>query len=183
MANVIGSSPAVPIVCGECGLRSLPDAPDCAALRDAVFARDFEQPALYWRHHRLAVDTYCVQHSSYVKSAKSLAAHLCGLCVALEHGNDPVLLQQNYLWLNAGVDLRKPALPDFRGRLTIADVCGIDDPSEYGRAVEAWAKSAWDAYRDSQPIAREWLALSQQNSITRSEHGRETHRAGRGRRI
>jgi len=71
-----------------------PGRPNCAALRDALLARDFEQPVLFWRHHRLAVDTYCVQHSSYVESAKSLAAHLCGLCVAFEQNNDPTALKR-----------------------------------------------------------------------------------------
>jgi len=63
-------------LCTECGLRTLVGESDCAGLRDLLFARDFEQSALYWQYHRLAVDSYCVQHSPYVRSAKSLAAHL-----------------------------------------------------------------------------------------------------------
>jgi hypothetical protein len=43
-------------------------------------ARDFGQPLLYGEYHRLALDTYRVQHSSNVESTKSLAAHLFGLC-------------------------------------------------------------------------------------------------------
>jgi len=156
----MGPTPTSGEVCNECGLRTSHSEPNCAALRDALLARDFEQSALYWRYHRLAIDTYCVQHAPYVKSAKSLAAHLCGLCVALEHGNDAVLLRDNYLWLNIGPELHKPELPAFRGKLTIADVCGIQEPVEYGRAVEAWARSAWEAYQDLQPVAREWLARS-----------------------
>jgi hypothetical protein len=57
-------------------------------------------------------------------------------------------------WLSTNPKLDKPELPEFRGSVTIADVCGIDDPVEYGRAVEAWARSAWEAYRDLQPRAR-----------------------------
>jgi hypothetical protein len=130
------------ITCPDCGLRANPGEPDCAALRDALLARDFEQPALYWRHHRMALDAYCVQHSAYVESAKSLAAHLCGLCVALEYNNDAATLGGIQRWL-----------PVFRGRVTIADVSGIEDPVEYGRAVESWVRSAWEAYRDLQPLA------------------------------
>ncbi len=141
-------------------MHSAPDQPDCAALRDALLARDFEQPVLYWKYHRLAVDTYCVQHSSYVESAKSLAAHLCGLCVAFEHKNDPSTLKRLQHWLSTNPKMPKPELPALRGSLTIADVSGIEDPVRYGLAVESWARSAWEAYKLLQPIAREWLALS-----------------------
>lgn len=137
-----------------------PGEPDCAALRDLLLARDFEQPVLYWKYHRLAVDTYCVQHSPYVESAKSLAGHLCGFCVSLEKENDPNLLKQLQIWLSTNPKLPKPKLPSLRGNLTIADVSGIDDPVSYGRAVEAWARSAWEAYETLQPLAREWLAMS-----------------------
>jgi hypothetical protein len=146
--------------CGECGLRSAAGAPDCATLRDLLLARDFEQPALYFGKHRLAVDTYCVQHSPYVRSAKSLAAHLCGLCVALERDKDLALLDGLQRWLSTNPPLIKPDLPVHRGKLTIAHVSGIDDPIAYGVAVEEWARSAWEAYAPHHELARRWLAMS-----------------------
>ena len=148
--------------CPDCGLQSGPGEPDCAALRDLLFARDFEQAVLYWRYHRLAIDSYCVQHEAYVRSAKSLAAHLCGLCIALERGNNESATRDLQRWLSTNADLTKPTLPKFRGRLTIKDVCAIEDPDQYGKAVRAWADSAWEAYRDLHPIAREWLSRSAQ---------------------
>ena len=135
-------------------------APDCANLRDRLLARDFEQPALYFRKHRLAVDSYCVQHSPYVKSAKSLAAHLCGLCVALERANDHAQLDRLQRWLSTNPPLEKPDLPVHRGELTIAHVSGIDDPVAYGVAVDEWARSAWQAYAAHHELARRWLAMS-----------------------
>jgi hypothetical protein len=149
-------------LCAECGLRTPAGGADCAGLRDLLFARDFEQPALYWQYHRLAVDSYCVQHSPYVRSAKSLAAHLCGLCVAMERGNDQALLGGIHEWLSTNPPLDKPELPSSRGALTIGHVSGLGDPVLYGRAVGEWARSAWDAYRELQPLAREWLILSAQ---------------------
>jgi hypothetical protein len=146
--------------CPECGMRAAPGQLDCVALRDALLARDFEQPALYWQYHRLGVDAYCVQHSPYVHSAKSLAAHLCGLCVALEHKNDQNALLRLQKWLSMNPKLVRPQLPAFRGILTIADVSGIDDPASYGRAIEAWARSAWEAYGELHSLARGWLAMS-----------------------
>ena len=146
--------------CAECGLRTAAGAPDCAALRDLLLARDFEQPALYFGKHRLAVDSYCVQHSPYVQSAKSLAAHLCGLCVALERDNDHAQLDRLQRWLSTNPPLGKPDLPADRGELTIAHVSGIDDPVAYGAAVEEWARSAWEAYASYHELARRWLAMS-----------------------
>jgi hypothetical protein len=133
-------SPAHEEICSECGMRSRVGQPNCSALRDNLSARDFEQPVPYWKYHRLAVDAYCVQHSSYVASSKSLAAHLCGLCVALEQNNDPNKLKQLQLWLSTNPKLPKPVLPHFRGNLTIVDVSGIRDAVSYGLAVEAWAR-------------------------------------------
>jgi Family of unknown function (DUF5946) len=89
-----------------------------------------------------------------------LAAHLCGLCVAFEQNNDAEKLKQLQLWLSTNPKMPRPELPSFRGALTIADVSGIDDPVSYGKAVEAWARSAWEAYAKLQPAAREWLAMS-----------------------
>jgi Family of unknown function (DUF5946) len=147
-------------VCLECGLRSAPGGENCASLRDLLLARDFEQPVLYWQYHRLAVDTYCVQHAPYVKSARSLAAHLCGLCIFFEHSNDQSKMTRLQHWLSTNPNLPKPELPTHRGSLTIAHVSGITDPAAYGQAVNGWALSAWQAYSPLQPLAREWLALS-----------------------
>lgn len=148
-------------ICPECGLRTKPDEPVCAAQWALLLARDYEQPTLFGRSHRMAVDAYCLQHSSYVESAKSLAAHLCGLCIALEHSNHTEALRQLQHWLSGNPKLIKPDLPMLRGSVTIGKVHGISDPAEFGKAVEAWAQSVWEAYRDLQPVAREWLALSQ----------------------
>jgi hypothetical protein len=149
-------------LCAECGLRTQAGTADCAGLRDLLFARDFEQPAFYWQYHRLAVDSYCVQHSPYVRSAKSLAAHLCGLCVAMERENNQALLGGIHEWLSTNPPLDKPELPAARGALTIGHVSGIEDPVLYSRAVGEWARSAWDAYRELHQLAREWLNLSAQ---------------------
>jgi len=144
--------------CQDCGLHSAPNEPSCAELRDLLLARDFEQPASYWRYHRLAIDAYCVQHAAYVESAKSFAAHLCGLCIAMEMGNNEAAMRALQQWLSMNPDLDKPALPKARGDLTIKHVYGITDPIAYGAAVREWARSAWDAYRDFHSTAREWLS-------------------------
>jgi hypothetical protein len=105
----------------------------------------------------MAVDAYCLQHSSYVASAKSLAAHLCGLCIAFEHGNTTAEFRQLQRWLSTNPKIEKPALPARRGEITIGAVYGISDPTHFGAAVKSWARAVWDAYRDLQPLARGWL--------------------------
>ena len=97
----------------EYGHRADATQPPCDALRDSLLARDFEQPLRYWRYHRLAVDAYCVQHAAYVESAKSLAAHLCGLCIAFEQGGNAAALQKLQRWLSTNPALQKPELPRF----------------------------------------------------------------------
>jgi hypothetical protein len=47
-------------VCADCGLRTDPGEPNCAALRDAMMARDFEQPAL------CAVDQHGIKTLQYL---------------------------------------------------------------------------------------------------------------------
>lgn len=134
--------------------------PNCEAQRNALLARDFQQPALYWQFHRLAIDAYCVQHSSYIASAKSLAAHLCGLCIAFELADKPEKFRQLQQWLSRNPPIVKPKLPSFKGILTIGSVQAISEPAAYGRAVERWAASAWQAYEGLHPLAREWISLS-----------------------
>jgi Family of unknown function (DUF5946) len=107
----------------------------------------------------MAVDAYCLQHAVYVASAKSSAAHLCGLCVAIEQ-NNAGLLRQVQQWLSRNPKIQKPVLPAFRGEVAIGNVHGIEDPAEFGKAVETWARSVWQTYRDLQPLAREWVAWS-----------------------
>jgi hypothetical protein len=152
-------------VCPECGLRSGAGELRCEEHRDVLLTRDFEQPVLFWRFHRMAVDAYCVQHSPYIASAKSLAAHLCGLCIAIERGNDAEALSQLQRWLSTNPKIEKHALPMARGAVTIGSVYGIDDPVLFGKAVENWARNAWNAYRELQPLARTWLEMSMQQGM------------------
>jgi hypothetical protein len=128
---------------------------------EELLARDFEQPA-FWRFHRKAVDIYSLQHPAVLcESAKSLAAHLCGLCVAMEMSGDQAVLSGVQRWLSSNPRIAKPALPASRGARTIADAYGLDDPASYGEALEEWGHSVWAAYSDLHAIAREWIAHSQ----------------------
>lgn len=107
---------------------------------------------------RLTIDVYCLQHPErYCVSAKSLAAHLTGVCWALEHGISEGGLRELQRRLEARRDLVKPAIPTDRGKLTVADIAGVAGPDEYMKTLDRWARSTWAAYGELQEIARAWI--------------------------
>jgi hypothetical protein len=145
--------------CPGCGWVVEDGGEGCRARFDELIARDFGD-ATFFAVHRLFVDTYSVQHPDrFCRSAKSLAAHLAGLCLILEEGESaatgaPFLNR----WLNGPGGPEKPALPAERGAVTLGEVEAIDEPGAWREAVRRWARAAWDAHRDLQPLARRWAA-------------------------
>ncbi len=109
---------------------------------------------------RLAVDCYACQHDRYILSGRSLAAHLTGLEVAIEHGGDERVNERVQRWLSSTRHLEKPAVPAARGEMTIADVVDVG-PDEYAKAVRRWARSVWDAWREHHALARAWIAAAE----------------------
>jgi hypothetical protein len=107
----------------------------------------------------MIVDAYCLRHPDrYCVSAISLAAHLSGLCVAVEHpGREQPLNDAVQRWLSGRPRLEKPPLPDRRGSMRIADVRRAAVPDDHEAVAQRWAFGVWAAYRDLQPIARVWI--------------------------
>lgn len=91
---------------------------------------------------RLIVDCYAVQHDKYVLSGRSLAAHLTGVGIAIEHGGDESLLRAMQQWLSRTRELDKPAVPALCGDVTIHDVLAAP-PRERHATLRRWAESAW----------------------------------------
>ena len=140
--------------CPGCGLPGT--AEECQQRFEQFLAQDFSD-ARFFATHRLTVDVYAMQHPErYCESAISFAAHLTGLCVAIEHEDAPKLNMHLQRWLSSRPVLEKPPLPAARGALTIADVDG-SDPVRYAESVMRWAKSTWQAYAPLQPLARAWI--------------------------
>jgi hypothetical protein len=105
---------------------------------------------------RLIVDCYALQHDAYIRSGRSLAAHLTGACIALEHAGDDSLLRAVQQWLSRTRELPKPPVPAFRGDVTIGDVIAAP-PEDRHVAVARWAASVWDAWREHHALARDWI--------------------------
>jgi len=145
--------------CGGCGLAVAGGTSGCQSIRDELLARHFSDPD-YIGVHRLFVDVYCVQHpEQYCASFKSLAGHLGHLCWSLEFGGSPALPSEPIRrWVEVHPQLVKPPLPAARGSMTIGDVAKALSASENRRAVEEWARSAWEAYGELQPMVRQWVA-------------------------
>jgi hypothetical protein len=108
---------------------------------------------------RLVVDCYACQHDRYILSGRSLAAHLTGLAIAIEHDGAETLNERVQSWLSRTRHIQKPVVPHARGAVTIADVAAAA-PDDYARAVRGWAASVWEAWRDHHALAREWIASS-----------------------
>jgi Family of unknown function (DUF5946) len=144
--------------CSGCGLVVSGGTSGCETLfreRVALEVGDFR----YARLHRVVVDGYCLQHPNrYCVSPKSLMAHICGLCIAVEQGSDATAYRSLQQSLNGVLALEKPPVPHQRGSLTIADVlAAASDPGAYARVVDAWAHAVWQAYAPLQGVARDWL--------------------------
>jgi hypothetical protein len=144
--------------CSGCGLAVEGGDAACHRFFEDLTARSFTD-IRFGGVHRMVVDIYALQHPDrYCISAKSLAAHLCGLCEIVERGGNPTLPNKALrAWLDGPSDLLRPELPKERGAMTIGDVRTIAAPEAYREAVRNWADSVWAAYRPLHALARQWL--------------------------
>ncbi|PYT13261.1 MAG: hypothetical protein DMG59_20965 [Acidobacteria bacterium] len=159
--------------CPGCGLETPGGEATCQTLFHELTARDAGDYR-YARFHRIAVDAYSLQHpEQYCISAKSLMAHLGGLCCAFEFDGESEVYHALLRSLNGAPALEKPALPAFRGHVTIADVLRAAEPESHGHEVRRWARSVWEAHSSLHPFARGWLAkaLADRQGPVRPRHG------------
>jgi hypothetical protein len=161
--NGVGTMTATE-ACDQCGWTEAGGRAGCRARFEELLARDFSDP-LFYRVHRMFVDTYCLQHpEDYCRSAKSLAAHLAGLCWILEGGAGAAQGPERlHRWLSGDRRLDKPALPGHRGGLTLGDLPRDGDPGAWGEKVRRWAEATWAAYAGLHPVARAWVAEAAQS--------------------
>ena len=147
--------------CESCGA-AVAGVDGCRALFEELLAREFGDYR-FARLHRLMVDTYALQHpEQYMKSAKSFAAHLTGMCAAMETDQAAAINQSVQQWLNGPKQLARPldAPPGQRGELTITYVHDTSEPDEYLRRLLEWARRTWAAWSSHHALAREWIALA-----------------------
>jgi hypothetical protein len=141
--------------------RYLEASPACWAAYSEVLAREFADPALFQRVHRLTVDTYAVQHPGRPspQSIQSVAVHLMSLCTLIEGGSatawatkvirEAVRGKGNFAWLEP---------PQPRGRLTLVEVWRTKGAAEHEGMVREWAISAWTAWAPHHDTVRRWCS-------------------------
>ena len=143
--------------CAGCSLLTEGGTAGCRKLFEELCAREWDNPISY-RVHRMMVDAYCLQHpDEYCATAKSFAAHLTGMCCAIEHKSHPNVLRAVQQWLSGKAAVEKPPLPARRGELTLMQVYREQDPVPQMLAVNRWAQSTWNAYSALHPLARKWI--------------------------
>jgi hypothetical protein len=153
-----------PAAC-SCGFES---AEVCHNLFEAILEKEFSD-FRYARVHRLTVDAYSLQHPDrYMISAKSFAAHLTGMCCAMEHDGDRDLLHALQQWLSGkSENLEKPPIPARFGNLTIAHPAAASDGDDHARRVQEWAAGVWKAWDIYHELARIWIAEAAQGQRKR----------------
>ena len=142
-------------VCEDCRASVIGGKMGCQKIFEEVIAREFSDYR-YGRIHRLTVDVYCLQHPEpYMHSGKSFAAHLTGICAALELENSFDTNGIVQKWLSTNPQIEKPVqLPEYRGDLTIMYIHGASNAEEHNKRVWEWARSVWNDWVEYHSLAR-----------------------------
>ena len=145
-------------ICEDCRAIVFEGKLGCQRMFDEVIAKEFSDYR-YGRIHRLTVDVYCMQHPEpYMHSRKSFAAHLTGICSALEYENSPEINQMVQKWLSKNPKIDKPAqLPKHFGDLTISYIHSAANADEHLERVREWAASVWNAWSEYHILAKQLI--------------------------
>jgi hypothetical protein len=146
--------------CPSCGAPDVDGLEGCRAVFNSLAEREFSDPA-FFASHRLCVDAYSLQHpDEFMKSTKSAAAHLAGMCWSLEVGRSEHLPEPLKRWVDGPRQFTRvePPPQEERGVLTVLSATGAQDAADYERRVLAWGRSAWDAWARHHEQARAWVA-------------------------
>ena len=148
-------------ICEDCGAIVKSGKSGCLKLFEEILAKEFSDYR-YGKIHRLTVDTYSLQHPDvYMRSGKSFAAHLTGICAALEYENATSVNQAVQQWLNTNPEIEKPALiPKHRGNLTITFINPDMESEEYVKRVQEWAQDVWSAWKEHHGLARHLIDIA-----------------------
>lgn len=146
------------IPCEDCGA-PFGGRTGCDSAFHELGTRAYADMAFAYRR-RAVVDAYCLQHPAYILSLKSLAAHLCGLCAAVERPSNERATRAVWSELRIPPDARKPDAPAVRGTLTVATVYHAATPEAFRAAADAWIEDVWTAWSAHHALARAWLDYS-----------------------
>lgn len=146
--------------CSCCGALVPDDYESCAAMFQAVLAREYSDPAC-GEAHLFTVDAHALQHWEE-HGPRSNAFHLMRLCWLLEHGGNPSIRQVRKGG-RAFYDVREEtyrhfpflAPPTSRGALTVLSLLLAQTPEEHAQRGRAWGQCVWDTWSAHHTWARE----------------------------
>ncbi len=116
---------------------------------------------------RAVVDAYCLQHPAYIESLKSFAAHLCGLCAAVERRTDARAERAIWHTLQVPPGATKPPPVRTGWTRTVASVVGATEPMAFRQAVDTWVADVWSAWAAHHALARQWLDYAIEHPLPR----------------
>jgi hypothetical protein len=112
---------------------------------------------------RLVADTYRVQHPGkrQIRAVQSVAVHLMGLCMVLERGEEPQVLEvRDRKPTRRTLDLHWLDPPRPNGTLTVLGPLRARGPADHAASVEAWARDVWAAWAPHHATVRDWLDVA-----------------------
>ena len=135
-------------------------SPGCWAIYGDVLLRQYADARTNLRYFH-TVDAYAVQHPGLPtpQTIQSVNVHLISLCYLMERGyssdrTEPKMrlaiqkFKGQFTWL---------APPASKGAITVVDVAQAVEPDDLIRCIEAWSKSAWEAWSVHHPAVRMWV--------------------------
>jgi hypothetical protein len=151
--------PLVGSTCTECGALVPTEFQSCDAFLQSILMTKYLKTSSPLP--RLLIDTFAMQHPKRAcKSAKSYAGHFAGLCCGVEYGGSEKVYAAIGRWLNGSAErigLTRPQEPEFRGRLTLQHLYGVDVREKFESRLRECAMDVWDAYSSQHEIARRWI--------------------------
>ncbi|MEL7296819.1 MAG: DUF5946 family protein [Pseudomonadota bacterium] len=146
-------------ICFSCGAETAPgetgaihrymlSSPGCWAQYGVLLAREYSD-SRYMAMHALTVDAYAVQHPGVEgpQSTSSVHVHLASLLAYFERDvalsklpalkQQVVTLKSSFIWLSP---------PPSLGELNVNSVLAATSPDQHRALVEAWARTAFDAW-------------------------------------
>jgi len=130
--------------------------------KEFEFAKDVVDEDHYQAMRRLTVDAYSVQHPGVPsrQTRQSTAVHLISLYSVLERAYSAekalrvmrraVSHSERFFWLEP---------PTFMGATTVVDVSRANNPLEYEKLVQEWARASWEAWSQHHEQVRRWGSL------------------------
>lgn len=109
--------------------------------------------------HQLAVDAHTAQTATEASRTIAIFFALMGLYLVVEKGWTGRQVQLAHMRLAPRKSqLPRPALPQNRGEITVADVLLASPGEARDRAVHAWCESVWKAFCAHEPTTRPIVA-------------------------